>query len=154
MAVGHILFLTQAKKIDGSTSIAQTHQWQGKFSLTDVVDMSVDCEDVSFVATVYNLVKVLHQVAISDSCRVSWQFSVPTFVNRVSATSPSVPAMSAYLLNEDCIGAIKWFNEDCDTKEQLYNNEYCDTILETVFGMADKDWNVLESVADDQRFEI
>ena len=36
------------------------------------------------------------------------------------------------------------------TKEQLCNNEYRDTILEAVFGEADKGWTVLESMTDDQ----
>ncbi len=36
------------------------------------------------------------------------------------------------------------------TKEQLCNNVYCDTILEAVFGEADKGWTVLESMTDDQ----
>ncbi len=65
--------------------------------------MSVEDEDKSFVAAVDGLVNVLHHVATSDNCRGSWQYSVPTFVNRGSAMPPSVPPMSTYLLNEDCI---------------------------------------------------
>ena len=117
---------------------------------TDVVVMSVEDEDRLFVAAVDDLVKVLHRVATSDNCRGSWQYSVPTFVNRGSATPPSVPAMSTYLLNEDCISFITRFYEECDTKEQLCNNEYRVTILEAVFGEADKGWPDLESMTEDQ----
>ncbi len=39
------------------------------------------------------------------------------------------------------------------TKEQLCNNEYRDTILEAVFGEADKRWSVLEAMTNDQ-YEI
>ena len=149
-AAGHILFLTQARKTDGSNSIAQTPSMTGKLYPTDVVVMSVEDEDKSFVAAVDDLVKVLHRVATSDNCRGSWQYSIPTFVNRGSATPPSVPPMSTYLLNKDCISFIKRFYEKCDTNEQLCNNEYRDTILEAVFGEADKGWTVLESMTDDQ----
>ncbi len=96
-AAGHILFLTQAIKTDGSNSIAQTPLMTGKLYPTDVVVMSVEDEDKLFVAAVDDLVKVLHHVAKGDNCRGSWQYFVPTFVNRGSATQPSVPPMSTYL---------------------------------------------------------
>ena len=51
-AAGHILFLTQARKTDGSNSIAQTPSMTGKLYPTDVVVMSVEDEDKSFVAVV------------------------------------------------------------------------------------------------------
>ncbi len=62
-AAGHILLLTQARKTDGSNSIAQTPSITGKLYPTDVVVMSVEDEDKSFVAAVDNLIKVLHHVA-------------------------------------------------------------------------------------------
>ena len=68
-AAGHILFLTQARKTDGSNNIAQTPSMTGKLYPTDVVVMSVEDEDKSFVSAVDDLVKVLHRVATSDSCR-------------------------------------------------------------------------------------
>jgi hypothetical protein len=117
---------------------------------TDVIVMSIDDENKTFVSAVDDLIKVLHNVATSDNCRGSWQFSIPTFVNKGSATPPSVPAMSTYLLNEDCITFIKRFYEHSDTKEQLCNNEYRDDILEAVFGEADKGWTILEAMADDE----
>jgi hypothetical protein len=149
-AAGHILFLTQARKTDGSNSIAQTPSMTGKLYPTDIIVVSVEDEDKSFVAAVDDLVKVFHHVATGDNCRGSWQYSVPTVVNRGSAMPPSVPPMSTFLLNEDCISFIKRFYEECKTKEQLCKNEYRDTILEAVFGEADKGWSVLESMTDDQ----
>ena len=122
----------------------------GKLYPTDVVVMSVEDEDKLFMAAVYDLVKVLHHVATGNNCRGSWQYSVSTFVNRGSATPPSLSPMSTYLLNEDCISFIKGFYEECDTKEQLCNNEYQNTVLEAVFVEADKGWSVLESMTDDQ----
>ena len=47
--------------------------------------------------------------------------------------------MSMYLLNKDCISFIKSFYEECDTKEQLYNNEYRDTMLGAVLERQVKD---------------
>ena len=58
--------------------------------------------------------------------------------------------MSTYLLNNDCILFIKRFYEQCDTKEQLCNNDYRDTIFETVFGETDKGWSVLDAMTDDK----
>ena len=68
--VGHILFLTQARKVDGSNSNAQP---------TAVMFLSIEDEDKSFGGATDDLVKVLNQVA--TSCKGAWQFSVPTFVN-------------------------------------------------------------------------
>ena len=82
----------------------------GKLHPTDACAMSVEDEDKSFVVAVDNLVKVLYRVASSDSCRGFWQYSVHTFVNRGSATSPNVLPMSTHLLNEDCTSFIKRFN--------------------------------------------
>ena len=149
-SAGNILFLTQARHSNGSNTIAQTPSMTGKMYPTDVIVMSIDDENKTFVSAVDDLIKVLHNVATSDNCRGSWQFSIPTFVNKGSATPPSVPAMSTYLLNEDCITFIKRFYEHSDTKEQLCNNEYRDDILEAVFGEADKGWTILEAMADDE----
>jgi hypothetical protein len=149
-SAGNILFLTQARHSNGSNTIAQTPSMTGKMYPTDFIVMSIDDENKTFVSAVDDLIKVLHNVATSDNCRGSWQFSIPTFVNKGSATPPSVPAMSTYLLNEDCITFIKRFYEHSDTKEQLCNNEYRDDILEAVFGEADKGWTILEAMADDE----
>ena len=95
-AAGHILFLTQARKTDGSNSIAQTPSMTGKLYPTDIIVMSVEDEDKLFMATVDDLVKVLHHVATGENCRGSWQYSVPTFVNRGSAMPLSVPPISTH----------------------------------------------------------
>ena len=58
------------------------------------------------MAAVDCLVWVLHHIATSDSYTGSWQFSIPTFVDRGSVTPPSVLPMSTYLLNDDCISFI------------------------------------------------
>ncbi len=93
-SAGNILFLTQARHSNGSNTIAQTPSMTGKMYPTDVIVMSIDDENKTFVSAVDDLIKVLHNVATSDNCRGSWQFSIPTFVNKGSATPPSVPAMS------------------------------------------------------------
>ena len=72
-AAGHILFLTQAIKTDGSNSIAQTPLMTGKLYPTDVVIMSVEDEDKSLMVVVDDLVNVLHRVAMVVYCRGSWQ---------------------------------------------------------------------------------
>ena len=91
--------------------------------LIDVMVMSVKGKEKSFVSAVDDLVRVLCQVASSDGYRGSWQLSIPNFVNRSAAPS-SVPPMSTYLLSKDCISFIKRFYEQCDTKEQLFHNDY------------------------------
>ena len=102
------------------------------------------------MAAVDDLVSVLHHVATCGICRGSWQLSIPTFVNRGSSTPPNVPPMSTYLLNDDCISFIKRFYDQCDTIEQLCNNEYCHTIVDADFGKADEGWSVLDALTDDQ----
>ena len=92
--------------------------------------MSIEEEEKSFVSAVDDLVIVLHQVANSDGCSGSWQVSIPTFVNRGSATPPSIPSMSTHLLNNDCIGFIKRFYEQCETK-----NSYVTMITMMQFGV-------------------
>ncbi len=54
------MLLTQARKNDGSDSIAQNPSITGKLYPIDVVIMSVEDEGKSFVAAVGDLVKVLH----------------------------------------------------------------------------------------------
>ncbi len=44
-AAEHILFLTQARKTDGTHSIAQTPSMMGKLYPADVVVMSIEDED-------------------------------------------------------------------------------------------------------------
>ena len=111
-AAGHILFITQARKTDDVKSIAQTPSMTGKLYPTNVVVMSVEDEEKSFVVAVDDLVKVLYR-------RGSWQYSVPTFVHRGNATPPSVPPTSKYLINEDSISFIMKFYKECETNRSL-----------------------------------
>jgi hypothetical protein len=94
-------------------------------------------------------VKVLNEVAGNPIVKPSWQYGKPVFVNRGTATPPTIVPMSNYLMNEDCISFIKRFFEDCDTKESLSNNEHRDEILKEVFGSADEGWHALESISDE-----
>lgn len=81
--------------------------------------MSNEDEDNSFVAAVDDLVKVLLCVTTGDKCRGSWQYSVPTVVNSGSATPPSVPQVSTYLLNENRITFSRGFMNSCVTMSIL-----------------------------------
>ena len=68
-ATEHILFLTQARKTDGSNSIAQTPSMTEILYPTVIIIMSVEDKDKSFVDAIDDLVKVMHYVAtliISD----------------------------------------------------------------------------------------
>ncbi len=70
------MYLPQAKKTVGSNSIARTPSMTGKSYPTDVMVMSVQDEDKSFIIAVDDLVKVLHHVSTNDNCRQSWNFSL------------------------------------------------------------------------------
>ena len=107
---------------------------------TDVFVMSIERPNYPYFSAIGDLVRVLNEVAGNPIVKPSWQYGTPVFVNRGTATPPTIVPLSSYLLNEDCISFIKRFYEQCNVKEQLCNNEHCDTILEAVFKEADKSW--------------
>ena len=56
------------------------------------------------------------------------------------------PLLSAGAQHHQLINFIKRFYKQYDTKEQLYNNVYCDTILELIFVETDKGSSALEPI--------
>ena len=120
---------------------------------TDVFVMSIERLNYPYFSAIGDLVRVLNEVARNPVVKPLWQYGTPVFVNRGTATPPTIVPLSYYLLNEDCISFIKRFFVDCETKDSLSNNEHRDEILKEVFGSADEGWHVLESISDES-YEI
>ncbi len=146
---GHILFLAQLRDPKGENTPHQTPSSTGKMYPTDVFVMSIDRDNYPYFSAIGDLVKVLNEVAGNPIVKPSWQYGKPVFVNRGTATPPTIVPMSNYLMNEDCISFIKRFFVDCETKDSLSNNEHRDEILKEVFGSADEGWRALESISDE-----
>jgi hypothetical protein len=146
---GHILFLAQLRDPKGENTPLQTPSSSGKMYPTDVFVMSIERPNYPYFSAIGDLVRVLNEVAGNPIVKPSWQYGTPVFVNRGTATPPTIVPLSSYLLNEDCISFIKRFFEDCDSKESLSNNEHRDEILKEVFGSADEGWHALETISDE-----
>jgi hypothetical protein len=146
---GHILFLAQLRDPSGANTALQTASATGKLYPTDVFVMSIERPNYPYFSAIGDLVRVLNDVSGNPIVKPSWQYGTPVFVNRGTATPPTIAPLSNYILNEDCLTFIKRFFEDCDTKESLSNNEHRDEILKEVFGSADEGWRALESISDE-----
>lgn len=131
MLQGQVMLFSKLRNPNGSNEHLETINKQGNKYPTDVVVFST--ENQTLGGACHNLAKLMNSIS-KNECVEDWKFGTPMFVSKGVVPRVDVLPLSHYLLNEECVTVIKRIYENCDTKKAFLNNEYKDTILETVFG--------------------
>jgi hypothetical protein len=129
-----ILMITNLRNPNGENEILETENKQGNKYPHILVVISTN-ENVSINEAVSNLAKTMNNIAKTE-CDGEWKFGIPFFVNKGEATPQTILPLSYYLLNEECVTVMKRIFENCETKDDLLNNDYTEPILSSVFGDA------------------
>lgn len=132
MEICKIMMISNLRNPNGNNEILETENKQGNKYPTDIVVISTDPSCPINMAA-WNLAKTMNSIA-KNELEGEWKFGTPFFINKGDATPVDNLPLSHYLLNEECITVMKRIYENCDTKEELLNNDYMESILETIFG--------------------
>jgi hypothetical protein len=147
-----ILMITHLRNPNGENEVLETENKQGNKYPTVLVVISTN-ESVSINEAVWNLAKTMNNIA-KNECEGEWKFGIPFFVNKGEATPQLSLPLSHYLLNEECVTVMKRIFENCDTKEELFNNDYTELILSTVFGDATVGNEIVSGIFDELYNEL
>ena len=126
-----IMMITNLRNPKGDNELLETENKQGNKYPTQVVVIASD-SSVPINMAAWNLAKTMNNIA-KNELEGEWKFGTPFFINKGDATPIDNLPLSHYLLNEECITVMKRIYENCDTKEELLNNDYMENILETIF---------------------
>jgi len=138
----------QERKSKEENELLETPSNTGAKCYTDVYVLTTE-NTITFHQAAGNLTRVFNDIARNEA-KGGFKYGVPTFVNRGNNTPPKKPCLHDYLLDRDCITMLKRTFQGADTKEDLNNNEFRDSILEAVFGDCNLGYDIVNALSDEE----